>query len=221
LEPYTYASRIAVVPTPVRRVPPAPRTGIPRAMYAGRLARTKGLTTLLDAWRRVVLQHPDAQLTLVGEGERRDSVEPLLHRMVREQPLLRSSVRFAGWVTNVGDYFREHDVFVLPSEAEGMSNALLEACVLARIIVASDIPENRSVLGDDYPLLFRVGDVDGLTHGLLRAFNDSAVQNLASSRARARSAAFSTDVVVDRLEPLLMACDLRPKQTGAGLRLPL
>jgi glycosyltransferase involved in cell wall biosynthesis len=40
----------------------------PVVIYTGRLVRYKGLPELLEAWRVIAFEHPEACLVLVGEG---------------------------------------------------------------------------------------------------------------------------------------------------------
>jgi len=103
-------------------------------------------------------------------------------------------------------------VFVLPSRSEGMSNALLEACAWGRVVVASDIPSNRAVLGDGYPLLFPPGDAEALAECLARALDPlDPVRGVAAGLVRERTGEFSTEAVVGDLEELIdaanSACD--------------
>ena len=59
-------------------------------------------------------------------------------------------VRFVGHLggDELAEVFSNAYAFVLPSYIEGMSMALLEAIAYALPTLASDIPENRAVLGD-------------------------------------------------------------------------
>jgi glycosyltransferase involved in cell wall biosynthesis len=41
----------------------------PLLLYVGRLVPEKGIEVLLDAWRRVRVDHPDARLVAIGDGE--------------------------------------------------------------------------------------------------------------------------------------------------------
>ena len=197
--------RVAVVPNPVDAVEARPLSGRPQAIFTGRLSRQKDPLTLLDGWQIVVANRPDARLTLVGDGGRHDSVEREVRRRVDGDAALRRSVRLTGWVPDVTAHLLEADVFVLPSLTEGLSNSLLEACALGRVAVASDIPANRFVLGDDYPLLFRPGDAEALAARVLTAFEAQPVRSEATARIAARMQQFSLERVVDRLEELILA----------------
>src|SRR5207253_1364066 len=125
---------------------------------------------------------PDARLTLVGEGSPGDPTAAELRETLAGDPRLAESVTITGWVDDVLPFLERADVFVFPSHFEGLSNSLLEACALGRVIVASDIPANRAAVGDDHPLLFPHDRADELERALLAAMTDEPIR--ASARAR-------------------------------------
>lgn len=200
--------RIAVVPTPVEEVDPAPLSGEPRVLFTGRLTGQKGLDGLLDAWELVLARIPEARLTIAGsagggEGSLWPPVEEELKSRVAASPLLGESVTFTGWVADVTSLLASHDVYVLPSRSEGMSNSLLEAGAWGRVIAASDLLANRAVLGEDYPLLFGVDDAAAMADRLVAALSDEAARRDATERIGARMPAFYADGVLDQIEGLL------------------
>ena len=200
------ADRLAVVPTPVCLLSdPPPLDGAPTVLFAGRFSREKGVLDLLQAWPLVVAEYQDATLTLAGASIQGESIEDEVRQLVTRDVTLGATVSLTGWVPNVMPLLARSDVFVLPSLPfqEGMSNVLLEACASARVVVASDIPANRAVLGDDYPLLFPPGDIDRLGESLLRALGDGPIRARARAAVLERAAAFSVDSVISRLEKVL------------------
>jgi len=197
--------QIAVIPNPVRAVHAWPLNGYRRAVYTGRLSAEKDLPRLLHAWRVIVDEFPDAELTLVGEGGSYRSVEDELRRTVAADDKLVRSVRFSGWVADVSSYLRAADLYVFPSLTEGMSNSLLEACAAQRVVVASDIPSNRAIVGSEYPLLFPAGNTDALVSAIRRAFEDDAVRVQALADLSRRLPEFSVDSVIARFEELIDA----------------
>lgn len=121
----------------------------PLVMFAGRIARQKRLPLLLEAWPEVLAACPEARLLIAGANRKTatghnagsgdaDSVpEALL-----DQP----GVLRLGHVDDMPSYLRAVDVFVLPSDREGLSNALLEACASGLAVVASDVGGTEDVI---------------------------------------------------------------------------
>ena len=60
-------------------------------------------------------------------------------------------------------------VMVISSVMEGGANVVSEACVMGLPVIASRIPGNTGLLGEDYPALFPPGDTDALRQLLTRA----------------------------------------------------
>jgi glycosyltransferase involved in cell wall biosynthesis len=204
LEALAPPHRITVLPNPSISVHAPALNGLPRAVYTGRFSREKDLLTLLAAWPSVVETYPDAELTLVGEGGRFRSVEQEMRELLQVDDILRKSVTITGWVTDTSSHLRYSDVYVLPSITfEGMSNSLVEACSWHRIAVASDIPANRAVLGEDYPLYFRAGDANDMAAALRRAFSEESVRAVALQRVRERAQLFAPDAVAQQFEQII------------------
>lgn len=211
LAPVSHSGHVVVVPTPVELVDPPPLDNLPRAVFTGRFDRGKDLVRLLQAWREVVDRLPEAHLTLVGRGAKEETVEAELRQAVAEDATLAKTVTFTGWIDNVTDVLVRSDVFVFPSLTEGMSNALLEACAWGRVVVASDIPANRTVLGEDYPFLFPPGDSEALIAALLRAFKHEPTRAAARAAVGERARLFSLERVTELLEQVLLAASNVPR----------
>ena len=111
------------------------------AVFTGRLSEEKGLTTLVDAWSRVLKNRSNTRLWLVGEGPLRDRLAEQI-----ESLHMRGRCVLVGSFDSVEELLAAADVFVLPSREEGMSIALLEAMANGLPIVAADIPGNRTLI---------------------------------------------------------------------------
>ena len=109
------------------------RTPGPNLVAAGRLRKEKGFDLLLDAMPAVVQKFPGARLTILGEGPDAAPLKQQAHRLGLDQ-----QIDFRGFVQNPWVYVGNADLFVLPSRAEGLPNALLEALALGTPVVASD-----------------------------------------------------------------------------------
>jgi glycosyltransferase involved in cell wall biosynthesis len=158
----------------------------PLAVYTGRLCEEKGLGELVDAWARVDERCPEARLCLVGEGPMRAE---LLRRI--DAAGLIGTVVLAGAFDDVEDFLLAADLFVLPSWEEGLSLSLLEAMAAELPIVASDIPANRVIVGDQqHGLLVPTRNAAALTAAILRLMDhpDDAARMAAAARAQVAEA---------------------------------
>lgn len=142
------------------------------AIFTGRLSAEKCLDVLIRAWKGVTESIPDAQLLILGEGGDYRNVEVELRELVETLGLARN-VLFLGHVNNAKEYLLASDAFVLPSNAEGMSNSLIEAFACGCCIIASDIAANREICEDNLnSLLFSTGDTIELSDLLRNVFED-------------------------------------------------
>jgi glycosyltransferase involved in cell wall biosynthesis len=97
----------------------------------GGIMPRKGSDLLIEAWANLAQDYPAAHLVLVGP--RKDLEQPGLRLFRRKlENLVQGSgaprrVHFTGLSDKAGAYLRASDIFVLPSEREGMPNAVLEA----------------------------------------------------------------------------------------------
>jgi glycosyltransferase involved in cell wall biosynthesis len=115
-------------------------------------------------------------------------------------------IKFLGERNDTEIYYRSANVFVLPSESEGMSNALLEAMSFGVPCIVSDIVENRALIHpEENGLVFPVGDAAVLCDQLWRIYKDQyesdAVLSLAL-RNKARSliqAKYSASAICEAL----------------------
>jgi glycosyltransferase involved in cell wall biosynthesis len=113
----------------------------PRLVSIGRLGEQKGHLVLIDAVARLAREGVPFELSLVGDGPMRPSVE----RRIAEHGL-DGRVRILGWKSNeeVRRALLESRALVLPSFAEGLPVAFMEALALGRPVVTTfvgGIPE--------------------------------------------------------------------------------
>lgn len=99
-----------------------------------RLEDGKGIEDLLTAARSLLNQWPDVRYVIVGDGSRAD----VFKRLAGDWGL-RSQVHFAGFQSNVFEYYPCFDVFVCPSHAEGGPLVVLEAMLTGKPVVATSV----------------------------------------------------------------------------------
>jgi glycosyltransferase involved in cell wall biosynthesis len=139
----------------------------PSIVYVGRLHPYKGLDVLLESLAHLSQDHT-WDLTLVGSGSAHDALAQQVNALG-----LKGRVTFTGEVSDVLPYLQRADVFVLPSRAEGISNAMLEAMAAGLPCVAADNAGNRRVVRHgETGLIFPLGDAEALASTLASLLAD-------------------------------------------------
>lgn len=141
-----------------------------RVAFVGRLDPVKGALLLIEAMARVLKAHPDATLTLAGDGPARAPAEARAAELG-----IAGSIRFAGFMTQgqVAELLSTSDMLVLPSFAEGLPVVYMEALASRIPVVASrvaGVPElvQDGVTGFTVP----PGDVETLADRMMRLMAD-------------------------------------------------
>lgn len=127
----------------------------------GRLSPEKNQAALLDGFAQFVKQQPDSRLYLMGKGPLADDLAKQLDRLQ-----LRGKVFLLGHIDGPYQLMKQCDLFILPSLYEGQPMVLLEALTLGMRVLASKIPANVQVVGEDE----RYGQlIDGTTPAAIAA----------------------------------------------------
>ena len=154
--PATYSGQVFKLNqlfTPHRRVDAAEIAALRRSLGVGpeqyligsaaRLAHSKGLDTLIEAFR--VADLPNARLVIFGEGRERRRLERLLG----------PNMAMPGFRRDIKDYYQAFDLFVCPSRREPLPLVMLEAYDAGLPIVASTADGCRELIeeygGDLFP----------------------------------------------------------------------
>jgi glycosyltransferase involved in cell wall biosynthesis len=160
------------------RIPPdAPIVGV-----AARLNHNKAQHILLQAMPTVWHTHPDTHVVLAGRGP----AEPLLRAQADtlERP---AQVHLVGYQSDMPTFFAQLDVCVLPSFAEGLPFAVLEAMAMSLPVVASAIDgSSEAIEHEESGLLVPPGDDVALAQALVRLLDDRELRMRLGAAARQR-----------------------------------
>jgi len=164
----------------------------------GRLAPTKGLSYLMEAFGKVKKQKPSAHLVLLGDGPCRAELEQQASNIS-----CRDSVHFLGYRSNIEQLIRGMDVFVLSSVAEGMPRAILEVMAAGIPCIATAVGGIPEIINSrDVGLLAPPRDSGALAQAMIELAGASEEQRQkCAEEARDRINRFySHEVVRKKLE---------------------
>ncbi len=160
-------------------------SGPVRLLYVGRLDRSKGVLDLPSIDRQLRERGVDAEWTIQGPGP----AEAELRSLWGAAPHVRWHRRRS--VEHVLGQYLESDILVMPSRAEGLPVALLEAMVAGCVPVVSDLPSGIPEIVENGVSGFRV------TPGDIAGFADAIIA-VASNRSRLRSMGDEAAIRIER-----------------------
>ena len=107
-------------------------------IYLGRLEEYKGIKELISAFLKIASSFPDAKLHLYGAGSLSGYCKNIKS----------SQVIYHGFTDQPLEKIAESEIFILPSFIEGLSLSLIDALMLGKAIIATNIDGNPEVVED-------------------------------------------------------------------------
>jgi glycosyltransferase involved in cell wall biosynthesis len=133
-------------------------------VFIGRLSQQKNPMLLLEAFNSLPDEYKEVcNLFYIGDGELRNDLDARVKFYGLEEKVI-----FMGWQNDAGTLVSNFEIFVLPSNYEGMPLSIIEAMASKVAVIASDISGNRDLIENNITgKLFQSGNVDDLVLSLI------------------------------------------------------
>jgi phosphatidylinositol alpha-1,6-mannosyltransferase len=160
----------------------------------------KGVDLLIEALALLQKRNLQVTATVVGQGKMKDDFVKLAHSLG-----VSELIKFPG-IVNAGEGVRNvlkaHDIFILPSRADGMPRAMIEAMALGMFCLGARVGGMQELIPSELLIHEHSGTAlanlieKAITHTEL--MNDEAAKNLAKARE------FHKDVLAARRKSLYL-----------------
>ena len=145
-----------------------------------------------------------SRLNVIQLGRAHDGQwQALAEQEARENPRFDWKGELPRW--QVRRHMARARLMVISSVMEGGANVVSEACVAGLPVIASDIPGNTGLLGEDYPGTYPVEDTAALREQLLRAEREPAFLDTLRAGVEARAPRFRPEAEQAALERVVNA----------------
>ena len=133
-----------------------------RIVNVGRLVPDKNQKMLIKAFYQISQKHPDFILEFFGDGIYRDELTQYARELgISDRVILNPSV------PDIHDKIKDAYMFVLSSNAEGLSNALLEAMMMGHAVISTECAGSVDMIkNNENGLLVPVGDCEALADAM-------------------------------------------------------
>lgn len=151
----------------------------------------KGQEFIIAVARELERSHPDLHFVLVGGGDD--------EAMLKAAAAGLSNLTFTGFVDNVGDYLAAFDIFILPSNREGIGSILLDAMEQGLPVVASRVGGVPDIVHHgENGLLIDAASPAQLRDAILQLKSDPATRRAYGDHGREFAKDFTDDAMCSK-----------------------
>lgn len=193
------APKSHIIPNPieVKTEKGTPQKG--RIITAGRLGPQKRHTMLINAVTQLSKKFPEIKADIYGDGELKNSLQELI-----DSNNVTESIVLKGNVSDLHTQIADADIFVMTSDFEGLSNALLEAMMLGLPCISTNYPGADEVINDGVNgLLVPMGNEEELAKAIKRILTDNELREKLSMEALKTSENYKKEVVLKLWENVI------------------
>lgn len=145
-----------------------------------RLSTEKRLERSIKAFDAMSHQYENLWFLIAGDGPLKDEIRNLVRSLT-----CRDRIRLLGHVEDIPELLQASDIFVLPSDREGLSVSLTEAMATGLLCIASDVSGSNEVIRDgENGFLVEPSD-QGVYHGFEMVLKkDIPTRKIVADKAR-------------------------------------
>ena len=158
-----------------------------------RLQKQKNIPLMINAFERFHQLYEEYVLEIYGDGSEKSNIEGLI-----AERNLEDCVKLMGFCKDVHDRIKSASMFLLTSNYEGMSNAMIEALCMGIPTICTDCPaySAREFIKDgENGYLIDVGDLDQLISKMILLENNKDLSAQFSENTKRLRQVLSTDVI--------------------------
>lgn len=156
--------------------------------FIGRMVQEKGIAELLQAAEEIARQHNHVYFLLVGDRLASDHNASIEENLRVAAECLGKKLISTGLREDIPQLLAAMDVFCLPSYREGLPVSIIEAMMMAKPVVATNIRGSREeVVDGETGFLVPARDADALALALERCVTDPEMTHKMGAAGRVRA----------------------------------
>lgn len=165
----------------------------------GKLSDQKNHELLIKAFSRITNEFPNHKLIIYGEGSNRKKLESMINKLE-----LSGKIKLPGWEAEVHKKIEQAELFVLSSDYEGFSNALLEAMMIGIPCISTDCAGSNELIKHNVNgLLTPIGNIDELVSRMKILLNNPRFADKLGTQGKIDVEQFGVSKIVGRWESVI------------------
>jgi len=166
------------------------------AIAVGRLVYEKGFDQLIEAWKKVYIEHPDWKLNIFGQGNQKDNLI-----MQIKQNGLESVIEIHEPSKKIYDHYLKSSFFVFTSRfLDALPMVLIEAMSCGLPIVSFDAPcgPKDIIIEGKNGYLIKAGDIETLSERINQLIESEELRRKMGNTSREMSYNYHIDNIIGR-----------------------
>lgn len=170
-----------------------------KIVYVGRFTKQKNPELLLRSFSVICDNNSKCYLEMYGAGELQQRIIDLAQELN-----IADRVKIMGNVSNIHECISDACFFVLSSDYEGLSNALLEAMMMGIPCISTNCAGSDEYIDNKYNgLLTTVGSIEEMASAMELFLTNADIREECGKNARLCSGVFSKQVVLNKWHELM------------------
>lgn len=151
-----------------------------RLISVGRIDKNKGIIDAIKAIVTIRKNNPTLNITytVIGSGNKTTINELNIYinnNNLQEIVLLKGAIEYG---PELFDYYKDSNIFILPSYSEGIPKVLLEAMSFRLPIITTGVGGIPTILSNNESAIFVTpGNINGYADAILKVYNSSNLRN--------------------------------------------
>ncbi|MCM1325844.1 MAG: glycosyltransferase family 4 protein [Bacteroidales bacterium] len=165
-----------------------------KIVAVGRIMAQKNHKLLIESFSDVVKLYPEYELYIYGDGD----LIPQLTELSRNLEI-ENQVHFPGNKPDIHREIADAEIFVLSSDYEGLSNALMEAMMMGLPCISTDCSGSDEIIANGINgLLVPIGNRESLKNAMIRLIQDNTLKNSLGEAAKKTAENFTVELVMEQ-----------------------
>ena len=164
----------------------------------GRLTAQKNQKILIDAFAKISQKYQDYRLKIFGVGELEEELKK--HIKILN---LEDKIKLCGVSDNIKNELQKSEIFVMPSDYEGMPNALIEAMAVGLPVIATDCPcggPRELIKNNVNGILVRLNDIEEIRKNIELLIENKELAIHLGNEAKKIRKILNVDTIVEQWE---------------------
>ena len=181
-----------VIPNPIQVTIKATKKSETKIVSVGRLTEQKNHKLLIHAFSKLIKSYPNYKLYIYGEGELRQEYVATIKSLN-----LENNIFLPGIIDNIHEEIKDAKIFVLSSNYEGLSNALLEAMMMGLPCISTNCSGiDEYIIHKENGLLVPINDSEKLYKQMKNLIENDELEKKIRSNCNSFSNHFSKPKVI-------------------------